>query len=397
MKSNPNYFLQLIQKSKKGRLKIYLGMIAGVGKTYRMLQEAQELLKVGVDIKIGFIETHGRPETQALVAGIPSIPMKEVFYKGKILKEMDLDAILQIKPSIVIVDELAHTNIPGSKNLKRWEDVKALIDSGIHVITAFNVQHLESLNDKVKQISGIEVSERIPDTFLKKADEVVNIDLPAEDLIKRLKAGKIYQGRKIQQALDNFFREEKILQLRELALLQVAKSLEQKINFSLQEKPSVVERFMACISTNELLSKKVIRKTARLATNYQASWFVVYVKTPQESAEKINSRTQTKLLQNFKLANSLGAEVYIFESHTTTARVLPEGQNLFVQDSSRTFQSAEKKIPAVLFEAANRLQATNIVIGKPNQHIWRTLTGKNHFQGLVKLISPTDIDLIVVT
>ncbi|EON78089.1 Osmosensitive K+ channel histidine kinase KdpD [Lunatimonas lonarensis] len=397
MKNSPDYFLQLIQKSKKGRLKVYIGMIAGVGKSYRMLQEAHDLLKAGVDIRIGFIETHGREETEALIEGIPLIPLREVFYKGKVLREMDLEAILRLKPSIVIVDELAHTNIPGSLHAKRWEDVEVLIDAGIHVITAFNVQHLESLNDKVKQLSGIEVTERIPDTFLRKADEVVSIDLPADDLIKRLKEGKIYKEEKIQQALSNFFQAKKILQLRELALLQVAKNLESKINFIQQQQSSIIERFMACVSTEEVLAKKVIRKTARLANNYHAEWFVVYVKTPKESTEKINVRTETKLLQNLKLASTLGANVYIYESNSKGANPIQEIHYQTIHQGTRVISSEHKTIADVLFEAAKNHQATNIVIGKPKQSIWRNISGQNHFHNLVQLISPTDIDLIVVT
>ncbi|MBK6905277.1 MAG: sensor protein KdpD [Saprospirales bacterium] len=371
MPHSPDYFLQLIQKSRRGRLKIYIGMIAGVGKSYRMLQEAHQLQKAGENVAIGFIETHGRPETEALLAGLSVIPRKKVFYKGKELEEMDLEAILTERPEVVIVDELAHTNIPGSVNEKRWQDVRDLIQAGINVITAFNVQHLESLNDKVFTVSGIEVSERIPDTLFAEADEVVNIDLPAEDLIQRLKEGKIYKGEKIQSALDNFFQAEKILQLRELALLQVAKNLERKIDRTSADKQTIVERFMACISTNEKMATKVIRKTARLATNYKADWFVVYVQAEAESAVRIESRVQTKLLQNMKLAAELGAKV------------------LQVQGN--------ENIPDALFKAAMEHKATNIVIGRPNQSIWRAVTGKNYFAKLVRKIAETDIDLIVVT
>lgn len=371
MPHSPDYFLQLIQKSRRGRLKVYIGMIAGVGKTCRMLQEAHQLQKAGENVKIGFVETHGRPETEALLAGLPQISRKRVFYKGKELEEMDLESLLTERPDIVIVDELAHTNIPGSKNEKRWQDVQELIDAGINVITAFNVQHLESLNDKVFKVSGIEVSERIPDTFLAEADEVVNIDLPAEDLIQRLREGKIYQGHKVQTALDNFFREEKILQLREMALLQVAKNLERKIDEANENKTTVVERFMACISTNEKMASRVIRKTARLAMNYKASWFVVYVQAEKESALRIESRLQTRLLYNFKTAAELGARVIKLQS--------------------------DGNIPDMLFRTALEQKATNIVIGRPNQGLWRTLTGKNIFSKLVRKISGTDIDLIVVT
>jgi two-component system sensor histidine kinase KdpD len=371
MPHSPDYFLQLIKQSRRGRLKVYIGMIAGVGKTYRMLLEAHRLKQAGENVGIGYIETHGRLETEALLAGLPVISRKKVFYKGKELEEMDMEAILTERPSVVIVDELAHSNIPGSKNEKRWQDVQDLIQTGINVITAFNVQHLESLNDKVYTVSGIEVSERIPDTFLAEADEVVNIDMPAGELIQRLREGKIYKGERIQTALENFFREEQILQLRELALLQVAKNLERKIEEANENKTTVVERFMACISTNEKMASRVIRKTARLAMNYKASWFVVYVQSEKESALRIESRLQTRLLYNMKTAAELGARVIK--------------------------RQTEGNIPDTLFRTALEQKATNIVIGRPNQGLWRTLTANNIFSKLVRKISGTDMDLIVVT
>ena len=215
------HFLDLLKKSRRGNFKIYIGMIAGVGKSYRMLSEAHELLRSGIDVRIGYIETHGRTETEALVGGLPLIPRRKSFYKGKEVEDMDLDAILNIRPEVVIVDELAHTNIEGSKNEKRWQDVMDILEAGISVITAVNIQHLEGLNEEVRDIAGIEVKERIPDSVLEQADEVVNIDLTADELVARLKAGKIYRPEKVQTALDNFFKSENILQLRELALKEV--------------------------------------------------------------------------------------------------------------------------------------------------------------------------------
>lgn len=225
---NVQHFLDLIRRSRRGKFKIYIGMIAGVGKTYRMLQEAHELLENGIDVQIGYIETHGRAGTEALRDGLPMIPRKGIFYKGKELEEMDLDRILLLHPELVIVDELAHTNVEGSRNEKRWQDVLELLDAGINVISAVNIQHIESLNEEVRSIAGIEVKERIPDKVLQDADEVVNIDLTAEELINRLKAGKIYRPEKIQLALNNFFKTENILQLRELALKEVAFRVEKR-------------------------------------------------------------------------------------------------------------------------------------------------------------------------
>ena len=223
------HFLDLIKKSRRGKFKVYIGMIAGVGKSYRMLQEAHDLIDNGVDVRIGYIETHGRAGTEALLKGLPVIRRRKLFYKGKELEEMDLEAIIRIHPEIVIVDELAHTNVEGSLNEKRWQDVMTLLDEGINVISAVNIQHIESVNEEVQDIAGIEVKERIPDSVLQEADEVVNIDLTAEELITRLKAGKIYKPEKIQTALNNFFKTENILQLRELALKEVALRVEKKV------------------------------------------------------------------------------------------------------------------------------------------------------------------------
>ncbi len=363
-------FLTSIRRRKKGRMKIYMGMIAGVGKTYRMLEEAHDLLKAGVDVKIGFIEPHDRKETLALVAGLPEVPRKKVFYKGRQLEEMDIEAILNSRPDVVLVDELAHTNIPGSKNEKRWQDVLDLVNGGINVITAFNVQHLESVIDRVQKISGVEMKECIPDKVLQYADEVVNIDLPAEDLIKRLKAGKIYKGDRIQRALDNFFQPEQILQLRDLALRQVASQVENQIQSSLPQSARMpLERFMACISTNNEGAKKIIRKTSRMAARYQAKWFVLYVQTPQEQADRIDLAVQRKLLYNLKWATELGAEV---------------------------IQITGEDVPDLINLTAEEQKITNIVLGKPHFSLLRQLTGKNYFDKLLKKLEDKEIDVILV-
>jgi two-component system sensor histidine kinase KdpD len=368
--SSSEDFLDLIRNSKRGKLKVYIGMIAGVGKTYRMLQEAHELLNAGIDVMAGLIEPHDREEVWELTEGIPVIPLKNVFHKGHELKEMNIDAIISQHPDVVLVDELAHSNIPGSRNEKRWQDVVEILNNGINVITAFNVQHLESMNDRVKQISGIDVSETIPDRFLRYADEVVNIDLPAEDLIKRLKAGKIYKGDRIQRALDNYFQPEKILQLRDLALRKVASQVEKKIEKSLPVKSRMpIERFMACISTNYSAGKKIIRKTARLADHYQSEWYVLYIKTKSEDSARIDLKSQRKLLENMKWAKQLGAVIV-----TVSAEDIPEA----------------------IYGKASELQITNIVTGRPTFSLWRQLTGRNYFDKLLKLLKDTEIDVIVV-
>jgi two-component system sensor histidine kinase KdpD len=321
--NNVKHFLDLIQKSRKGKFKIYIGMSAGVGKTYRMLQEAHTLLKNGIDVKIGYIETHNRKETHELLAGLPIIPRRTIFYKGKQLEEMDVQAIINLRPEVVIVDELAHTNIEGSKNEKRWQDVLEILESGINVISAVNIQHIESLNQDVKRITTIDVQERIPDHVLGIADEVVNIDLTSEDLIARLKEGKIYTADKIPTALNNFFKSDQILQLRELALKevvnQVARKVENEVPKNLALKP---QKILACISSNDKMAKIVIRKTARLASYYNCKWYVLYVETPKESSNKIALDKQRHLINNFKLASQLNAEVIKVENSSITDAIL---------------------------------------------------------------------------
>ena len=231
-KANVQHFLELIRKSRRGKFKIYIGMSAGVGKTFRMLQEAQTLLRNGVDVKIGYVETHQSKETEDLVEGLPLYRDENFFTEERNWKKW-MCRPLNLHPEVVIVDELAHRNIEGSKNEKRWQDVMDILDAGINVISAVNIQHIESLNKGVKDITGVEVAERIPDSVLKEADEVVNIDLTADELVTRLKEGKIYTPDKIEISLKNFFQAERILQLRELALKEVATQVERKIETEL--------------------------------------------------------------------------------------------------------------------------------------------------------------------
>ena len=321
--NNVKHFLDLIQKSRKGKFKIYIGMSAGVGKTFRMLQEAHTLLKNGIDVKIGYIETHFRKETHELLDGLPVIPRRTIFYKGKNLEEMDVQAIINLRPEVVIVDELAHTNIEGSKNEKRWQDVLEILEAGINVISAVNIQHIESLNEDVKRITNVDVQERVPDNVLRLADEVVNIDLTSEDLITRLKEGKIYTADKIQTALNNFFKSDQILQLRELALKEVASQVVRKVENEVPKNTALRhEKFLACISSNDKTAKIVIRKTARLASYYNSNWYVLYVETPKESSDKIALDKQRHLINNFKLATQFGAEVIKVENANITDAML---------------------------------------------------------------------------
>jgi len=346
-------------------------MSAGVGKTYRMLQEAHTLLRNGIDVKIGFIETHNRAETHALLDGLPVIPRRSIFYKGKFLEELDLQAVINLRPEVVIVDELAHTNIEGSKNEKRWQDVLDIIDAGINVISAVNIQHIESLNNDIWQITGVEVKERIPDSVLKAADEVVNIDLTADELITRLKEGKIYTADKIAQALNNFFKAGHILQLRELSLKEVASQVERKVETEVTGTANFKqERFMGCISSNQYTAKTVIRKTARLANYYHSKWLLLYVETPAESSNRIALDKQRHLINNFKLATELGAEIIKVKSSNVATTI--------------TAQAEVRKI-------------TTICIGKPHLTLLRVILSTNIFNTLLNKLSSSNIDLIILS
>ncbi|WP_353158916.1 sensor protein KdpD [Myroides odoratus] len=362
-------FLELIRRAKRGKFKVYIGMSAGVGKTYRMLMEAKDLQRNGIDVKLGFIETHNRQETHALLEGLPIIPRKEVFYKGKMVEELDLEAILDERPEIVIIDELAHSNIAGSKNAKRWQDVMEILEAGINVISALNIQHIESLNSAVKDITSIDVMERVPDKVLQEADEVVNIDLTANDLIERLKEGKIYPPDKVPTALKNFFTSSNILQLRELALKEVASHVENKVasevSMSVSAKPS---RFMACISSNDKHAKNVIRKTARLASYLNSKWYVLYVQTPKEHPDKIALDKQRHLINNFKLATELGAEI-IKSEHPNIAK-------------------------AIMVQVEQR-QVTTICLGKPRLRLYQIILATNVFNQLLKKLASLPIDIII--
>lgn len=364
-------FLALIRKSKRGKFKVYIGMCAGVGKSYRMLQEAHELQKNKIDVKVGYIETHKRVETENLVIGLTIIPRKIIYYKGKSVEEMDLEEILKQRPEIVIVDELAHSNVFGSKHAKRWQDVMEILDAGINVISAVNIQHLESLNNSISEITTIDVSERIPDIILEQADEIVNIDLTADDLIERLKTGKIYPKDKIQTALNNFFIPSNILQLRELALKEVASHVEKKVETeyvsSVYAKPS---RFLACISSNDKNAKTVIRKTARLAGYYNSRWFVLYVETPKEHPNKIALDKQRHLINNLKLATELGAEI---------------------------IKVKNQRVSTAIIQQIELRNITTVCLGKPKLNLIQIILATNVFNQLLKKLSSLHVDVIILS
>src|SRR5215472_13034756 len=367
----PEDFLELVERAKRGRLKVYIGFAAGVGKTYRMLEEAHALAQRGVDVVIAYAEPHGRPDTAALLEGLPQIPRKAIEYRGVTLEEMDLDAVLARKPEVAIVDELAHTNVPGSRNKKRWQDVEELIGAGINVIGAFNVQHLESLNDLVARATGVRVRETIPDGWLKTADQVVTLDLAVEDLEERLRTGKIYASDKVPQAMERFFQPGNLATLRELALREVAESLER----ATMRRESTAEstarstggRVMVCMSSYPPRAAELLRRGSRVAGRLNTDWFVVYVETPDEAPDRIDSEAQRHLLENIERARGLGAEVVRLR--------------------------ASDPVPALL-DFARSHNVGLLLIGRSHQHGLRRLLGLTVDLRLVREANDLDVQVV---
>ena len=313
-KSRPTgeQLLAKLQTEQRARLRIYIGAAPGVGKTYSMIEDAHALRRDGVDIVIGFVETHGRAETEAKLGDVEVIPRRKVEYRGVVLEEMNLDAILARKPALCVVDELAHTNAPGGRHEKRYQDVLEILDTGIGVMTAVNIQHLETLNDAVGRVTGVRVRETVPDTFLDRADEVVNVDVTVEELRTRLRQGKIYKPEKVEQALTNFFRETNLSTLRELALRAVADEVGEKAASHRQREglePALIpERVMVCMSSSAD-APRVLRTGARIAGRLGARWYAVYVETPREKPGQIKTSDRDALARNIALAEELGATV----------------------------------------------------------------------------------------
>ena len=300
-----------ITGDKPARLRVYIGAAPGVGKTYTMLEHAHELRKQGVDVVIGMIETHGRSDTAAQVQGLETIPLKRIEYRKVVLEEMDLEAILARRPHTVLVDELAHTNVPGSRNRKRYEDVLELVEAGISVETAVNVQHLETLNDAVARSANTQIRETIPDSFLRRADEVVNVDIPIDELRSRLRAGKIYKPEKVEQALANFFRKGNLTMLRELALRTTAEQVstaasEYRRVQGLEQAP-IPEKVMVCLS-HRPGTDRLIRVGARVAGRLATNWYAVYVQGPNQHRPDDPAAAE-RLEEYRRLAKSLGAQV----------------------------------------------------------------------------------------
>jgi two-component system sensor histidine kinase KdpD len=337
-----------------------------------MLEEAHALKKRGVDVVIGYVETHGRKETEVLVEGLEVIPRKATEYRGVTVEEMDLNAILARKPAIAIVDEIPHTNVPGSRNRKRYQDVLDLLAAGINVIGAMNIQHLESLNDLVQRVTGVVVRETVPDSFLKHADQIVNVDLAIEDLLERLQSGKIYAPEKVVGALENFFKDQNLATLRELALREVAESLERGADGHAARKAGghlTAERgrVMVCMSSYPPHATALLRRGSRAAGRLNTDWFVVYVETPKEAPDRIDSEAQRHLLSNIELARELGAEV---------VRVKGTDPVHAIMDFARSHGVGQ------------------IIIGRSHQPWWRQLLGRSVPLRLVKEANGMDLHIV---
>ncbi len=320
---SPEQFLNLIRRQERGRLKVYLGSSAGVGKTFAMLREGQRLKAQAVDVAIGIVETHGRADTAEQVADLEVIPPREIEYRGVTLKEMDLDAILARRPTVCLVDELAHTNAPGSRHAKRFQDVEALLRAGIHVITTVNIQHLESLYDQVERVTGVKVKERLPDGVLGEADQIVNIDVSVEDLLDRMKAGKVYPPDRANRAMENFFTPPNLTRLRELALMEVAHLIDRRGRRAEADKApaSATDRVMVGLSSRSPNAPALLRKAARLADRLNAPWYAVYIQTPAEDLTRVEAATQRVIAENLELAQKLGGIPMTFRGRDVASTI----------------------------------------------------------------------------
>jgi two-component system sensor histidine kinase KdpD len=369
----PEDFLELVQRTRRGGLKLYIGFAAGVGKTYRMLEEARALGVRGVDVVLGFVETHGRAETCALVTGLELVPRRTIEYRGVTVDEMDTAAILARKPAVCVVDEIPHTNAPGSKNKKRYQDVLEILAAGINVIGALNIQHLESLKNVVEEASGVAIRETVPDSFVKEAVQVVNLDLAVEDLVERLRAGKIYTPDKIGWALEHFFQDGNLMTLRELALREVAESVERQSETKARTASGEVRaahgRVMVCMSSYPPHAETLLRKGSRMAGRLSGDWFVVYVETPREAPDRIDAEAQRHLLGNIALARELGAEVVRLQARNPVT---------------------------ALVDFARSHGVGHLVIGRSYQPRWRQLLGRSVPLRLVHEASDIDVHIVAL-
>jgi two-component system, OmpR family, sensor histidine kinase KdpD len=364
---NAEHFLTIIRQQQRGRLKIYLGFAAGVGKTYEMLQEGHRLKRQGVDVVIGFVETHGRGETAAQIGDLEQVPRRRIEYRGVVLEEMDIDAILARHPTVALVDELAHTNAPGSRNAKRYQDIEELLRAGIHVLSTLNIQHLESLYDLVEKATGVRVKERVPDYVLGMADQLVNVDVSAEDLRERLLAGKIYPQERIQRALENFFTQAHLTRLRELSLGEIAHRLDRRRTGAGDENGTITERIMVSLSSGSPNVEQLLRKGARLADRLRGEWYAVYIQTPREAVHRIDAATQRRIANALTLTQQLGGTPFQFKG---------------------------SDVVGAIAAFAREYGITHIVMGRSRRPWYRRWFGQSVLDRLLQAIP--DVDVLVV-
>lgn len=366
----PEHFLSLIQRQQRGRLKIYLGFAAGVGKTYEMLQEGQRLKRRGVDVVIGMVETHGRAETAALIGDLEQVPRRRIEYRGVTLEEMDLDALLARRPTVALVDELAHTNAPGSRFGKRYQDVEELLREGINVISTLNIQHLESLHDIIEKATGVRVKERIPDYIVGMADQLVNVDVSAEDLRERLQSGRVYPAERIETSLKNFFTEENLTQLRELAMEEIAHLLDKRRHEQADAKErSGSERLMVSLSSRSPNAPALLRRGARLADRLGAPWYAVYIQTPRENLQRVDAATQRQISNTLELAHQLGGIQLTFKGTDVASTIAT-----FVQEYG----------------------ITHIVMGRTRQPWYRRWFGQSLLDRMLQKVRGVDVLIVDV-
>jgi two-component system, OmpR family, sensor histidine kinase KdpD len=346
---SPESLLAKLKEGEQAKLRVYIGAAPGVGKTYQMLEDAHLLKSQGADIVVAVVEAHGREDTAAMIGDLERVPMRRILYRDVTLEELDLDAVIYRHPAIAIVDELAHTNVPGSKNRKRYQDVLELLGAGISVITAVNIQHLESLNDVVTRTTGVRVRETIPDHFLRRADEVVNVDVSVDTLRTRLRQGKIYDVVKIEQALNNFFRKGNLSALRELALRQVATDQATKAQDYREreglDQAVIPDKVMVAMASRGS-AKKLLRVGSRVAGRLASDWYAVYVETPGEEPGLIKPSDYAALQENIRFAEELGAKVVKLKS---------------------------RRVADALIDFAKREGITQVVFGQTSRSRWNIL------------------------
>ncbi|MBL3821093.1 MULTISPECIES: KdpD-like non-kinase potassium sensor [unclassified Bacillus cereus group] len=362
----PEEYLEYIRQQNRGKLKLYVGAAPGVGKSYKMLYDAREMKKDGMDIVIGLIETHGRKETEEAIADLEKVPLKEIQYKGKVFYELDVEGIIKRAPQVVVVDELAHSNVPGSKNKKRYMDVQELIDAGISVLSAFNIQHLESVHDIVAQITNVKVRERIPDFILQKANEIQLVDATPEVLRKRLIDGKIYKEEKIQQSLQNFFTLNNLGALRELSLREVADDMDEKISQTVIEPIGVKEKILVCVQYSST-AEKLIRRGWRMADRLYAELYVLNVE--RENIDSLSASKKQTIEEWKALTNQFDAR--------------------FVLEESKGRKPAD-----VIIEVAKRLQVTQILLGQSARTRWEEIRKGSIVNEIMRQTKHIDIHIV---